>query len=257
MTDRLRQLLEQYEVLYGIICRDPTLVDIELFAQLGYHVIWMDLEHSPMVPAEAMRLCRTIEHLGMVPLVRIIELGRRDVQSLLDAGFRVILLPDVRNASQAAELVRLGKFPPLGQRGVSTSGAGTGYTLGDDMQQTLAWANENTRLMVQFESDIGLANLDAILQVEGIDMVTVGPNDWAISLGAFDKDSRSGVSRRIEKVFTAAHTAGKITAMGVSGPAEVGRFVELGVRLLFVGVDVNIKRKAFATELKSIRDQIG
>ena len=253
MTDRLVELFEQHEVLYGIICRDPTLVDIELFAQVGYHVIWMDLEHSSMAPSEAMRLCRTIEHLEMVPLVRVIELARRDVQSLVDAGFRIILLPDITNADQAAELVRLSKFPPLGRRGVSSSGAGTGYTLGEDTQQTLARANETTHLMVQFESDTGLANLDAILGVDGIDMVTVGPNDWAISLGAFDEASKSGVSRRIEKVFTAARAAGRITAMGVSSAAEAERFIEMGVRLFFVGVDINVKRKAFATALTAIR----
>ena len=45
IIDRLRQLLNENDVLYGVICRDVTLTDIELMAQVGYHIIWIDIEH--------------------------------------------------------------------------------------------------------------------------------------------------------------------------------------------------------------------
>jgi 2-keto-3-deoxy-L-rhamnonate aldolase RhmA len=240
MADRLHELLKRHDLLYGVICRDPTLVDIELMAQIGYHIVWIDLEHSPLSLTEAARLCRTIEHLGMVPLVRIAELRRGDVQTLVEAGFRIIALANIGNASEARQLVSLCKFPPLGERGVSTCSAATGYSLGSDVQQTLARANDATHLMVLFEDEQGMSQLDQILQVEGIDLVSVGPNDWAVSLGAFDDASKARLSDRIDRVLTAAAGTGKITAMGVSSPAEGKRFVELGVRLLFVGVDINL-----------------
>ena len=46
MVDRLNDLLNEREFLYGMLCRDATLVDVELMAQAGYHIIWIDLEHS-------------------------------------------------------------------------------------------------------------------------------------------------------------------------------------------------------------------
>ena len=137
----------------------------------------LNLEHSPQSTAEVLRLCRTITHLGMVPLVRILELSHAHVQRLLDGGAQIILLPPVRDADQTAQFVQLGKFPPLGQCGVSTTGVSTGFSLGADPQQTLRRANDATHLIVQFESDAGYAVLDAILAVEGIDTTTIGPLD--------------------------------------------------------------------------------
>ena len=47
ISDRLGELLQEHEFLYGVICRDATLTDIELMAQAGYHIVWLDLEHCP------------------------------------------------------------------------------------------------------------------------------------------------------------------------------------------------------------------
>ena len=245
MTDRL-----------GVICRDPTLIDIELLAQIGYHVVWIDLEHGSLAPVDMMRLSRTITHLGMVPLVRIIDLSRSHVQSLLDGGFEIVVLPNVTDASQADELVRLGKYPPLGERGLSSTTAGANYTMGDDPQKTLAEANTATHLMVMFESDQGFARMDQILQIEGIDLVTVGPNDWAVSLGLFGDDVKAHLAPKIEQVVTASVAAGKIVTMGASTPQEAEHFVNLGARMLFLGVDVTLKRRIFTEALREIREAV-
>ena len=247
--DRLGELLDQHRILSGIICRDPTLLEIELLAQTGCHVVWIDLEHSSLSASEAVRLSRTIAHLGMVPLVRIIELSRGNVQSVLDGGFQIVVLPNVTDAREAADLVRLGKYPPLGQRGVSSTCAGNNYTLGDDPRRTLAEANTATHLMVMFESDQGFAQLDSILRVEGVDMVTVGPMDWAVTLELFGQEAKSQLAQKIDKVITAASACGKIVAMTAPSAEEARHYIDLGARVLFVGVDVALIRKAFAETL--------
>ena len=111
------------------------------------HLIAIDMEHGPQSTAEVLRLGRTITHLGMVPLVHMPELSRTQVQRLLDGGIQVLALPDVRSAGEAARFVELGKYPPQGQRGVSSSSAGTDFTMGPDPRQRLREANEATHLM--------------------------------------------------------------------------------------------------------------
>ena len=252
-TDRLAELMDENEVLYGLVCRDTTLIEVELMAQVGYHMAWVDLEHGAITTADALRLCRSMEHLGIVPMARIIELTRTEVQRLLDGGFATLILPNVKDAAQAAEFVRLGKYPPLGERGLSGSSAGTGYTLGDDPERTIRQTNRRVRLMVQVESDEGLANLDAILQVEGIDMVTVGPADWAVSLGLFGDEAKAEVGPKVDRVFTAAVRAGKIAVHPGGAGDQTARFIEMGVRLFFVGVDVPLKRKMLTDALDRAR----
>ena len=257
LSNRLGKLLEQHEALYGVICRDATLTDIELMAQAGYHVVWLDMEHGPQSTAETLRLGRTITHLGMVPLVRMPELSRTQVQRLLDGGIQVLALPDVRNAGEAARFVELGKYPPLGQRGVSSSSAGTDFTMGPDPRQRLREANDATHLMVMIESDEACEALDGILAVEGIDMVTVGPMDWAVGLGLFGDEARALQAPKIERVLRAAAAAGKITTAGAFSIEEAGYYRDLGVRVFFVGVDLVLKRQALTQTLSRFQDALG
>ena len=256
MKDRLAELLMRYERLYGVICRDATLTDIELYAAAGYHIIWIDLEHSPQSAARALRLCRTIAHLGMVPLVRIIELSRTHVQRLLDGGAQIITLPDVRSGAEATELVRLGKFPPMGHRGVSTSCAGTDFTLGPDPRRALREANDATHLMVMFESDSGHERLDEILGVDGVDLVTIGPMDWSVSLGLYGDQAKAHLAPKIDRILTTAAETGKVAAMGVSSAEQARQYRDLGVRIFFVGVDVAIKRDVMAQTVGAYRDAL-
>ena len=208
MQDRLGELLRENDVLYGLTCRDATVTDIELMAQVGYHIVWIDLEHGPQSAADAIALARTAAHLGMVPLVRMLELSRTHVQRLLDGGIQVLNLPDVSDAEEAAEFVRLGKYPPMGDRGVSSTSAGTGFSLGTDTRATLQRANEATHLMVMFEGDHAYENRKSILAVDGIDMATVGPMDWGTGLGLFGrKPNRTSRPRSITCLPTSATPA--------------------------------------------------
>lgn len=256
ITDRLGELLNKHEILYGVICRDATLTDVELMAQVGYHVVWMDLEHSPQTVAEAVQLSRTVTHLGMVPLVRILELSRTNLQPLVDGGVQIIALPDVRSAAEAAELVRLTKYPPLGERGVSTTNPGIGFHFGTDRQETLRQANAATHPMVMFESDEGYEVLDDILDIEGIDVVTTGPMDWATSLGLSGEEAKANLDPKIERVVTETVKVGKIASMGAGTPDQVQHFRGLGVRMFFVGVDVAMKRRALVDSLEVFQKAI-
>ena len=257
ITDRLAQLLEEHKFLCGVICRDATLTDIELMAQAGYHLIWLDLEHCPQSISELVRLTRTIKHLGMVPLVRVPELLRTNIQPLVDGGVQIVALPDIRCAEQAALLVQLGKYPPLGQRGVASTSAGNNFQLGADPLETFRAANAATRMMVIFESDEGYHSLEEIVETPGIDIVTVGPMDWATSLSLAGESAREALAPKIERVVNATIASGKIPVMGVSSPEHARQFVDLGVRVFFLGVDVALKRKMLVDTIDSFHGVLG
>ena len=257
MKDRLGELLASNAVLYTIVCRDATPTDVELLAQAGYHVVWLDLEHSTMSTTEALRLGRLATHLGMVPLARILELSRTHVQRLLDGGIQVVTLPDIRSAEQAKEFVRLGKYPPLGERGASSNSAGTGFTLGGDPERTLREANRATHLMALFESDEGFERLDDIVAVDGIDLFGVGPNDWSIGLGLFGEAAKSYLAPRIERIVRTVHAAGKTMVMTPSSPDAARRYHDLGARVFQLGPDVTLKRRALIDAISPFRDAFG
>ena len=252
MHDQLQRLLDEHDILYGVLCRDPTLIQLELMALAGYHLVWLDLEHCSLTNDDAVRLGRTIAHLGMVSLVRIPELARTHVQVLLDGGINIVNLPDVRSAAQVSQFVQLGKYPPLGQRGVSSTTANLDYSL-TNTEQAFRAANAATRLMVLIESDQGFDALDAILNVEGLDMISVGPGDWAAQSGLHGEQAKRELAPKIEHVFRAAAEAGKLTVHMVADAEGVRRCRDWGVRIMLAGVDINMHRKALTESLQKLQ----
>lgn len=253
MYDRLTALLSDYDCLYGMVCRDPTDVDIELYGQLGYHFIWLDLEHSPLSIAGAVRLGRTTTHLGMVPAVRIAELTRSSIQVLLDGGVEVLILPDVKGTDDVSRFVELAKYPPLGRRGVSSTPADRGYTIGAFTPQAIAQANEASHLMALIESDEGYDALDDLLAIDGLDLVGVGLQDWAASLGLSGEAAMKELRPKAEHVLAAVAAADKIGVATVNARDDAQRYRELGARLLVLGVDISVKRAALAARINSVR----
>lgn len=253
MRDLLGDLLQSERVIYGVLCRDTTLTDLELMHLAGYRIVWFDLEHGAMSLADVLTHVRTAEHLGMASLVRVPQVLKAYIQPLVDQGVRVIVLPDVRGAADAKELVRVARFPPLGHRGGAAATAWSEYATGDQIAGLMRTADEGLHLMVQIESDEALAALDEILAVPGIDMVTVGPLDWRLHApGSVDPD----ISQKVEQVISRASRLGKTAAMLVSGPEEAARYVAVGLRMVFVGADIGMRRRIYQQTLERYRAEV-
>ncbi|MDA0168515.1 aldolase/citrate lyase family protein [Solirubrobacter taibaiensis] len=88
-----------------------------------------------------------------------------------------MLIPLVESAEGAEAAVAAARFPPRGRRG---GGPGRAALYGLDRKRAL---EREITVAVQIETAAALDNLDAILAVEGIDLIFVGPNDLALSLG--------------------------------------------------------------------------
>ena len=80
-----------------------------------------------------------------------------------------IQVSEVDNAEEARAIVRLAKYPPIGNRGISGQGPHTGYKSYGARHATeyAPWANENIILCPSIKSLEGLENVEEIAAVEG------------------------------------------------------------------------------------------
>ena len=85
-------------------------------------------------------------------------------------------------------------------------------------------------------------------------MMSVGPNDWSFELGVFGDEAESALAAKVDRVVEASVAAGKIVAMGVSGPRQARHFRALGARIFFLGTDVGIRREALVKKLTPFID---
>ncbi|MFP3548001.1 aldolase/citrate lyase family protein, partial [Rhizobium sp. SIMBA_035] len=73
------------------------------------------------------------------------------------------------------------RYPPEGTRGVGAAGARA--TRFGGTPEYIQTADAQICLLLQVENRIGVENLDAILAVEGVDGIFIGPADLSTDMG--------------------------------------------------------------------------
>ncbi len=155
-----------------------------LVAQGCFDWMLVDMEHTPVDYTTAAHIFSTISDMSqgrITPLARVAVGSIEHIKQALDCGAQGIIVPMVNNAQQARDAVRFSRFPPAGERG----GGGLAAHLGFGVSRPTYMANANPQILVgiQIETVEALQNLDEILDVPGIDMIFIGPNDLHLSLG--------------------------------------------------------------------------
>ncbi len=99
-----------------------------------------------------------------------------------------IRAPHVSSSEEAELLVRSCKFAPRGIRSLSKSRAAE-YEKPDDLKVYMSHCNKEILTIAMVEDEEALKNLSAILVVEGLDVVTIGPFDLSQSMGEAGPES--------------------------------------------------------------------
>ena len=153
-----------------------------VFAAAGFDFLVIDTEHGSANWETVQTISRAARSAGIAPLVRVTDTIYSLIARALDAGTLGVMVPHVETAANAREVVRCVKYPPEGERGFGLRPALTDYGQ-VSAAQAIAWSNAETMILAQIESGRALDNLDDIAAVPGIDVLLVGPNDLALSLG--------------------------------------------------------------------------
>lgn len=131
-------------------------------------------------------------------------------------------------------MVRWAKYAPQGVRGV---GIGRAHGYGLRLQDYIANANERTAVVVQAEHIDAVHQIEAIVQVTGVDAVLVGPYDLSASMGLIGQIDHPEVVQAIEHVTAVCLGAGvHLGIFGVSAEA-VQPYIARGYTLIVAGVD--------------------
>lgn len=170
----------------------------EIFARAGFDAVIIDLEHGPFSLESTVHHCQALSCSDATPLARIADDSVSLIKRVLDAGIYGLLVPQIESAEQARGVVAAAKYPPQGIRGVAGSTRAAGF--GHEPLKYLSRANEDIFLAVAIESKTACENLDAILEVEGLDAVFLGPMDLASSLGYLGDPGQPKVQEYIRSI---------------------------------------------------------
>jgi len=248
----VRDALRKREVTLGSWIQIGHPAVAEIMAQAGYDWIAADCEHTEIDVAGFAQLARAMASTGTSPLVRVRENDTLAIRQVLDLGAHGVIVPLVNTAEEARRAVAAAKYPPEGVRGFAFSRANA---YGVDFDQCARTANDSISVVVMIESKEAVTNLEAILQVEGVDGVFVGPYDLSGSYGIPGQTSHKLVTDACHFIAEACERAGKSAGIHVvlPTPETVSEAIASGFTFIALGVDTVFLRQAAREALDATR----
>ena len=205
----LKQRLRAGEQVLGTMVTTFTSPDIaRLLQNCGFDFFIVDCEHGAFTTREVANIIAEARGIGMPALVRIPEMRREHALKFMEMGASGLLLPNTESAEQARMLVDCTKYAPLGHRGVSLSRPHTDFKKVNGPEY-MRRANDETILMCQIESREGVEHIEEILDVEGIDVGFIGPNDMTQDYGILGRFDAPQIVAAFERIIAAAKARGK------------------------------------------------
>jgi 2-dehydro-3-deoxyglucarate aldolase/4-hydroxy-2-oxoheptanedioate aldolase len=203
MNFQLRKKLDQGEKLIGTLLSLPSPEIAEIMSMVGFDWLFIDLEHGPHGLMELQRMIQAMKP-NCGALVRVPEISEANIKKVLDIGAEGIIVPKVNTAEEAKQIVSYAKYPIQGVRGV---GAARAHGYGLSFKEYVEKANAETLVVIQIEHFEGVNNINEIVEVEGVDVVFIGPYDLSASFGVAGQLEHPLVKVAIEKVEAACAKA--------------------------------------------------
>lgn len=209
----------------------------ELAGQIGYDCLWLDMEHKPCSQMDVFHMIMGARAAGIDCVVRVRKQGYLDYFRALEDGAAGIMVPHVKTAQEAREIVMNAKYPPLGRRGMDFASADSRYML-DSPKECIPFANQETFVMIQIEDKEALDVIDEIAAVPGIDAFFIGPADLSSSLGVFGESNSPVMEEAVQKIAAAAKKHGKWWGIPVASPELGQKYLDMGASFLNYSSDL-------------------
>ena len=218
----------------------------EMLGKIGFDCIWACLEHLPTDMNAAANLATAARAANIDLMMRAARGEYMRIARMLESGASGIMLARIDSLQEAKDLVTWAKFPPLGRRGVDGVNADADQGLAN-FREYLDWANRETFLVVQIESQSALDCCEEIAEIEGVDVVFLGPADLSLNLGmditsaSFWKD----LQPMVDRVANAASKAGKAWGMPAPTLDRTKALLDQGARFMSHGGDLMLVKQGF------------
>jgi 2-dehydro-3-deoxyglucarate aldolase/4-hydroxy-2-oxoheptanedioate aldolase len=233
---------------------DPSITNA--MATFGYDFIWIDGEHGPFDKQNLLMHVIAANEGGSAAFVRVPVNDPAVIKPVLEMGIDGIIIPMVLTQEEAEAAVAACLYPPEGIRGFGPRRAiRYGKT---EIQSYLETAKDSFLRIVQIEHKLAVTNIKAILSVEGLDAIIIGPNDLSASLGLLGQSTHPAVLEMGRVIVKAAKEAKKPVGVSIGPDESVIRiWMEIGVDFISVGDDISFLQQGAARTFGFISGQAG
>lgn len=211
----------------------------EIFARAGFAWVVVDMEHSTISIEQAGELIRTIDLIGVSPLVRLTSNDTNLIKRVMDAGAHGIVVPNVNSPEDARIAVAATRYAPQGHRGVGLARA---QQYGPGFKDYLEWQQDGPIVIVQIEHQSALDHLETIFTTPGVDGFIIGPYDLSCSMGMpgeFDRPEFAAAIQRILQTGISVKCPAGIHIVEPD-PGRLRQVIGEGYRFIAYSVDIRM-----------------
>jgi 2-keto-3-deoxy-L-rhamnonate aldolase RhmA len=226
-------------------------VNGEIMAIAGYPALLIDQEHGPVEIETIHLLMMAAQAHGSQAMVRVPSHDPNHVKRLLDLGVQTVMFPMVSSVAEAEAVVAACIYPPHGRRGLATGGI-RASRYGTD-KSYISTYRERQLIMVQIETLGGLEQVDAIAGTEGVDLIFVGPNDLAATMGFIGQRDHPKVREAIDHIVAVTKRRGKLLGTVPTEQRDAKSLFAAGFDLVISGSDVALLREAATAHYRAQR----
>ena len=253
--NRVKKIIQSGGIAMGTYVggiADPQIV--EIIGHAGFDAAFIDMEHTSFDLRDVQLMVMAAERVGVSPIVRPPGFDPAFLLRLLDMGVQGLQVPHISNADAARAAVQAVRYPPIGDRGMAGASRASDYgniPLTEHMKQS----NEQITLAVMIEDMTALNEIDEIAQVEGIDLIVIGPSDMSRALGVAGSSNHPKLIEAVDRV-RAALAKGKGARLAL--PTNHAALPRTPKQLLELGCGyTNFAPSPEVRIMKSMKEQIG
>jgi 4-hydroxy-2-oxoheptanedioate aldolase len=245
----LRELWDAGRPTIGGWCTLPSAFSAELMGRSGFDWVCVDTQHGLVGYDQMVLMLQGLAITGTPAFVRVRWNEPGEIMKALDAGAQGVVVPMVNSAEEAVSAVAACRYPPQGYRSWGPIRA----ALGVDGYSPES-ANLRTVVAIMIETADGVARMDEILSVPGVDAVYVGPNDLAVTHGlppSATVESREH-SELIESILAGCKRHQIVAGIHCGSVETAQRWLDAGFEMLNVKSDALFMREQAAAVVKAL-----
>lgn len=236
--NKFKKKLKNGDCVYGPFMKTSDPMFVEAAGLAGFDFVILDTEHGPVEVESQQNNVRAAEARDTVPIMRLKDKAENTIGRALDIGVYGIQVPQISTAEEAREVVKFAKFYPYGMRGVCRFVRAADYSAMDRYEYFES--SKDILIILQLEGIDAIKNLDEILEVDGIDILFIGPYDLSQSLGVPGQVNNPKVVEAMKHIVEKANAKDKVIGCFVDTLDDMEMWKSLGLQYLSYSVDVGI-----------------
>lgn len=256
-TRALKQTLREGRVALGTWVFEFNTPGIaRLVASAGADFVVYDMEHSGFGIDTIRSLVGQSRAVDLAVLVRPAAGEYHLIAPLLDVGAGGVIVPKVETAAEALRVVDSCRYHPEGHRGAAFSIAHDDFRPGEPAAKMKA-ANEAVICCLLIETAPGVENIEAILNVPGVDLIWVGFLDLSLSLGIPGQYTHPDFKAAITRILRACESRGTAAGILTDKPESAVERIRQGFHCISYSGDLWLFQRALSEGIETIRQGLG